>query len=253
MSLAKAAHASAAALLSCGLGLLGGCADLTVRTGLPVERQASPNFTERRPNFVVLHYTSNNAVAPALRTLTSPFSGVSAHYLIGRDGSIYYLVDEWARAWHAGEAYWGGVTDVNSISLGIELDNDGSEPFAEPLLVALSTLLADLKYRYAIPAANFLGHSDVAPRRKVDPGDAFPWQRLAAQGFGIWCNGDADAAPGNEDDALLLAAFGYDVADFAAAVSAFRLHYAPLGTGPTLTASERSQLRCLNALKRDLH
>jgi N-acetylmuramoyl-L-alanine amidase len=219
------------------------------RTGLPVELKPSPNFDERRPNFVILHYTSNDTAAPALRTLTDPASKVSAHYLIARDGRIYALVDERARAWHAGVSSWGGNRDVNSASIGIELDNNGSEAYAPPLLGALFALLDDLKTRYAIPAANFLGHSDVAPRRKVDPGRAFPWRLLAARGFGLWCEPPYGAPPTTEG-VTLLAAFGYDVADPAAAISAFRLHFAPDGDPRQLGDDDRAQLACLIEKKR---
>ncbi len=161
---------------------------LPPRAGVPVEVRPSPNFDERRPNFVILHHTSNDDADQALSTLTDPAKKVSSHYLIGRHGTIYYLVDELARAWHAGESYWGGDTDLNSASIGIELDNNGEEPFAEAEIESLLALLADIKERYAIPAANFLGHGDVAPGRKVDPSRLFPWQRLAARGFGLWCD-----------------------------------------------------------------
>lgn len=219
------------------------------RTALPSELRLSGNFDERRPNFVVLHYTSSNHAGRALSTLTDPVSKVSAHYLIARDGKIYSLVDELARAWHAGVSYWGGNRDVNSASIGIELDNDGVEAFAEPLLNSLLALLEDLKTRYAIPAANFLGHSDVAPRRKVDPGAAFPWQRLAARGFGLWCDPPYPVPP-NDDGITLLAAFGYDVADPEAAIGAFKLHFAPASDSPQLTEKDRAVLACLLAKKR---
>ena len=139
-------------------------------------------------------------------------SKVSSHYLIARDGRIYYLVDELARAWHAGESYWGGNRDLNSASIGIELDNNGGEPFAEAQIEALIALLADLKARYGIPTANFIGHGDVAPGRKVDPSRWFPWQGLAGHGFGLWCEPPYPPAPPDLDSATLLAAFGYDVA-----------------------------------------
>src|SRR5512134_692290 len=117
------------------------CAPLPQRAGVPVEQRPSPNFGERRPNFVILHHTSNDAAEPALRTLTDRLQKVSAHYLVARDGTIYYLVDELARAWHAGDSYWGGQRDLNSASIGIELDNDGQEPFAENQLTSLLALL----------------------------------------------------------------------------------------------------------------
>jgi N-acetylmuramoyl-L-alanine amidase len=219
------------------------------RTALPAEVRPSGNYDERRPNFVVLHYTSNDNAEQALRTLTDPVARVSAHYLIARDGKIYSLVDERARAWHAGVSYWGGNRDMNSASIGIELDNDGDEDYAGPLVDALLALLADLKSRYAIPAANFLGHSDVAPRRKPDPGRRFPWRRLAASGYGLWC-GPPYPAPPNDDGITLLAAFGYDVADAAAAIGAFKLHFVPDGDPQELTDEDRAMLACLIEKKR---
>jgi N-acetylmuramoyl-L-alanine amidase len=218
---------------------------------VPVEVRPSPNFDERRPNFVILHHTSNDDADQALSTLTDPAKKVSSHYLIGRHGTIYYLVDELARAWHAGESYWGGDTDLNSASIGIELDNNGEEPFAEAEIESLLALLADIKERYAIPAANFLGHGDVAPGRKVDPSRLFPWQRLAARGFGLWCEPPYPPAPAGLDDATLLAAFGYDVSDPAAAVAAFKRHFAPDDTSPDMTEENRALLNCLVSQKQN--
>ncbi len=215
------------------------------RTGLPVELRLSRNFDERRPNFVILHYTSSGYAESALRTLTDPASRVSAHYLIARDGRIFQLVDELARAWHAGESYWGGNRDLNSASIGIELDNDGAGPYAETQVEALLALLADLKERYAIPAANFLGHSDVAPRRKVDPGRHFPWQRLATAGFGLWCNAPYPAPAPGADDAIGLAAFGYDTADLRAATAVFKTHFAPDADPQVMSYDDRALLYCL--------
>jgi N-acetylmuramoyl-L-alanine amidase len=224
---------------------------LPPRTAVPVEVRPSPNFDERRPNFVILHHTSNDNADEALATLTDPARKVSSHYLIGRDGKIYYLVDELARAWHAGESYWGGGSDLNSASIGIELDNNGEEPFAEVQIEALLALLIDLKARYAIPAANFLGHSDVAPGRKVDPSRWFPWQRLAASGFGLWCEPPVSPVAAELDNATLLAAFGYDVSDPAAAVAAFKRHFAPDDASPDMTDESRALLNCLVSQKQD--
>jgi N-acetylmuramoyl-L-alanine amidase len=239
------ARARSLTLVLALLTLMSACAPLPPRTSLPVETLRSGNFDVRRPNFVILHYTSNDDAARALRTLTSPVSRVSSHYLIGRDGRIYYLVDELARAWHAGESYWGNNRDLNSASIGIEIDNNGNEPYAEVQIAALLELLDDLKRRYAIPAANFLGHSDVAPRRKIDPGPHFPWRRLAAHGYGVWCDPPYEAAPAGADGAVLLAAFGYDVTDLAAAISAFKLRFVPDGDATQLTADDRARLYCL--------
>ena len=239
---AALAAATAAALASA-------CAPVPQRAGIPTEWRPSPNFNERRPNYVVIHYTSDRTAEESLRTLTSPALEVSAHYLVGRDGRIYQLVDERARAWHAGVSRWGADTDINSSSIGIELDNDGRQPFPEAQIDALLRLLADLRERYRIPAANVLGHSDVAPRRKVDPGRLFPWKRLAEQGFGLWCDTPLPIPPMGFDPAMALAAIGYDVSDPQAAVGAFRLHYAPNGPNGALDESEQALLACLQAGK----
>lgn len=246
-----------AGLLAPGAALLAllaaGCAPLPLYTSLPVEQRPSPNFGERRPGFVILHHTSSNSAARALSTLTDRASEVSAHYLIAKDGRIYYLVDELKRAWHAGASYWGGNRDLNSASIGIELDNNGAEPYAEAQIAALLELLADLQARYAIPAANILGHGDVAPGRKVDPSEQFPWRRLAGRGFGLWCEPSeavmpADAVPA-ADGITLLSAFGYEVSNPAAAVAAFRRRFAPRAApeSPALDAQELALLQCLLA------
>ena len=206
--------------------LLAGCAPLAPHpTSPPIHWQASPNFDQRRPNLVIIHHTSNTTSAQALHTLTTPERKVSAHYLIDRDGSIIQLVRESDRAWHAGKSWWGGITDVNSSSIGIELDNSGSEPFADAQIDALLALLADIRQRYPIPAANFIGHGDVAPTRKDDPSLLFPWVRLAAAGFGLWCEAPLPPAPAAFDLALALTALGYDPATPDASQRAFRHHY----------------------------
>ena len=214
--------------LACA-ALLAACAPLSPRptdTTLPAVRwQPSPNFDQRRPNLVIIHHTSNATSEQALRTLTSPERKVSAHYLIDRDGSIVQLVRESDRAWHAGLSWWGGIADVNSASIGIELDNTGSEPFSDAQIEALLALHADIRQRYPIPTANFIGHGDVAPTRKADPSMLFPWDRLAAAGFGLWCATPQPPAPEGFDLALALTALGYDPATPDAAQTAFRRHY----------------------------
>lgn len=225
------------------------CAPLPQRANVPVEQRPSPNFDERRPNFVILHHTSDDSAEQALRTLTDLLRKVSSHYLIARDGKIYYLVDELARAWHAGESYWGGDRDLNSASIGIELDNNGEEPFADAQIESLLALLADLKERYGIPTANFLGHGDVAPRRKTDPSRQFPWERLAGHGFGLWCEAPYPPAPPGFDSATLLNAFGYDVSDPGAAITAFKRHFVPNDTSQEMMERDRALLYCLVSLK----
>ena len=221
------------------------CAPVPQRAGVPTTWRGSPNFNERKPNFVVMHHTSDDSVDQALRTLTNPARGVSAHYLIGRDGTIIQLVDERARAWHAGESKWGSDTDLNSASLGIELDNNGHEPFADAQISALLRLLADIKERYHIPTANFLGHADVAPKRKTDPSRYFPWKALADHGFGLWCDPPFAQPSLLVDAALELRALGYDTDDVVAAVRAFKLHFLPDELSSGLDERGRALLYCL--------
>jgi len=227
------------------LAALAACAPLPPGQGRGALWQPSPNFDLRRPNFVILHQTTNDNTATALATLTDPQRKVSAHYLVGRDGAVMQLVDENSRAWHAGESWWGGLTDLNSASIGIELDNTGDEPFAEAQIVALLALLDELRTRYPIPAANYLAHGDVAPARKVDPSRLFPWQRLAAHGFGLWCDAPPPAAPAGFDALLGLQALGYDIAAPAAARAAFRRHFMGSDADAELAPAEQALLSCL--------
>jgi len=227
------------------LATLAACAPLPTGQGNGALWRPSPNFDQRRPNFVILHQTTNDNLATALATLTDPQRKVSAHYLIGRDGAVMQLVDEAARAWHAGESWWGGSTDLNSSSIGIELDNTGDEAFAEPQIVALLALLDELRTRYQIPSANVLAHGDIAPARKVDPSRLFPWPRLAGHGFGLWCETPPPAAPAGFDAMLGLQALGYDIAVPAAARQAFRRHFAASDADGELTPGEQALLYCL--------
>ncbi len=225
------------------------CTQITPRASVPYQERPSPNFDQRRPNFVIIHHTSNDTAERALSTLTDPVRRVSAHYLIARDGTIYYLVDELDRAWHAGDSYWGGSRDLNSASIGIELDNNGEEPFAGPQIESLLLLLADLQARYKIPASNFLGHGDVAPTRKTDPSAYFPWRRLAERGFGLWCAPPYPEIAEAADTATLLAALGYDTRDLNAAIAAFKRHFVPQDASSEMTEEDRTLLVCLIAKK----
>ena len=160
----------------------------------------SPNFDQRRgpPDMVVLHYTGMQTGPEALERLCDPEAKVSAHYMIEEDGRIYQLVPEERRAWHAGVSFWKGEPDVNTVSIGIELVNPGHDfgypDFPEMQIEALIGLLDAIRSRWTIPNARILGHSDVAPERKVDPGEKFPWKRLALDGHGLWI--EPGAAPG---------------------------------------------------------
>ncbi|MEL6766810.1 MAG: N-acetylmuramoyl-L-alanine amidase [Pseudomonadota bacterium] len=171
---------------------------------------------------VVLHYTAMASLEAAAARLSDPAAEVSAHYLIGRCGTVLAMVPEDRRAWHAGRAAWGGVTDVNSRSIGIELDNDGAAlatlpPFGEPQMAALEWLLGEVMARHGMPPERVVGHSCIAPERKVDPGAKFDWRRLARRGLAVWQDAPVaalrpQAAPG--DAATLHAALeglGYPV------------------------------------------
>ncbi|WP_412563916.1 N-acetylmuramoyl-L-alanine amidase [Thalassobius sp. MITS945101] len=159
---------------------------------MDIIQHPSPNFGPRRdglrPELIVLHYTAMDTAQAALARLSDPQHEVSAHYLIGRCGQIWQLVDDEMRAWHAGAGAWGGQGDVNSRSIGIELSNSGAEPFSELLMSSLEALLTDLMARWNVPPEGVIGHSDMAPLRKRDPGPRFDWERLALQDLSIWPN-----------------------------------------------------------------
>ncbi len=193
----------------------------------------SPNFGPRRdgavPSLIVIHYTAMADAQSALDRLCDPETEVSAHYLIASDGTLHSLVAEDQRAWHAGAGSWGPLTDINSNSIGIELDNDGFSPFSDALMTSLEALLDGLMDRWAIPAPRIIGHSDMAPGRKTDPGPRFDWRRLALGDRSLW----PDAGDPGEDFRASLTRFGYpENADDAALVQAFRDRFRPGRTGP---------------------
>jgi N-acetylmuramoyl-L-alanine amidase len=197
--------------------------------------QPSPNWDERAlpVTMVVLHYTEMERDA-ALQRLTDPDAKVSAHYFISEDGEVVRLVDEGKRAWHAGASYWRGHKDVNSASIGIELDHpghaNGYRAFAEPQIEALVPLLNDIVRRHDIPRANVVGHSDVAPARKLDPGELFPWYRLAEYRLCLPRPERLDLGdpfPNDGSFYLALERFGYDVSAGKKAVEAFQRRWRP--------------------------
>jgi N-acetylmuramoyl-L-alanine amidase len=245
-------EALALAIASCVL--LTGCGSTQQWQSSPFTsvRVASPNWGERRFNLIVLHHTGESSFPRALATLTDPNSAVSAHYLISRSGEIAQLVDERDRAWHAGASRWGPIDDVNSVSLGIELDNDGEEPFTNAQIDALLRLLGDVTARYGIDPRNIIGHADVAPMRKADPSRLFPWAILAQHGFGLWCKPDdettIEAAVEPFDESTLLRLIGYQVSgegELAAARHAFKLHFAALDDSEPMNAEQRTMLSCI--------
>ncbi|MDR0563466.1 MAG: N-acetylmuramoyl-L-alanine amidase [Azoarcus sp.] len=227
--------------------LLGACVTPQRAGNENARWEPSPNYGPRKPNYVILHHTSSDTLERSLAVLTSPRAGVSSHYLIDRDGQVLQLVDENLRAWHAGESYWAGNTDMNSVSIGIELVNNGKQPFDSAQIDSLLALLADIKVRNKIPRANFIGHADVAPGRKTDPSALFPWKQLALAGFGLWCDPPYEVPPDGFDDVQGLAMLGYDVRDPFRAISAFKLHFSPTG-GMELTQEDRGMLHCLMRL-----
>ena len=184
------------------------------------------NFDLRRPNFVIIHHTAQNSCDKTLATFTTSQSKVSAHYVICKNGIVHHMLNDYLRAWQAGLSKWGNTTDINSSSIGIELDNNGFEPFSGPQLTRLLLLLDTLKKKYNIPTANFIGHGDIAPARKVDPNWRFPWKLLADHGFGIWyadTTGLVLPPDFNPDHALRI--IGYDMKDSLAAAAAFKRHW----------------------------
>jgi N-acetylmuramoyl-L-alanine amidase len=195
----------------------------------------SPNFDERAcpVSMIVLHYTGMETAAAALDRLCDPAAKVSAHYLVDEDGSVQQLVAEDKRAWHAGRSHWRGVTDVNSASIGIEIVNPGHEfgyrPFPEAQIEALIPLVADIKDRHAITRGNVVGHSDIAPARKRDPGELFPWGRLARLRLALPRPTRNLVDPGWTQAGFLLALerFGYDVTEPMAAIMAFQRRFRP--------------------------
>ena len=180
---------------------------------------------------VVIHYTAMQSAQAALKALCNPETEVSAHYLIAEDGEVLSLVPEAMRAWHAGAGAWGAVTDVNSHSIGIELANDGFSPFAAAQMDALLELLKGIKARWGIRPERVIGHSDMAPGRKIDPGPRFDWRRLAHAGFAVWPEDGVEAEP----DAFLplMKRFGYSVTDDAGLLlKVLRLRFRPSHEGP---------------------
>lgn len=238
LSLATILRRCAPLVLCLAAGLLAACAPLPPRNPLATW-VSSDNFNRRQPQLIVVHFTDEDSVQESLDTLRGSNSGgpVSAHYLIGSDGHIYQLVRDARRAWHAGGGRWGTITDVNSASIGIELDNDGAEPFAEAQISSLLVLLRDLTKRHGIACTAIIGHEDMAPLRKVDPGPLFPWQRLAAAGFGLWPDKALVDPPEGFDPWLALALIGYPLEHRGPAVRSFHHHFRAM-EGQALDAAD---------------
>ena len=223
---------------------------------VPNRSYRSPNFNDRRNglcvDLLVLHYTGMQSAEMALERLCDPKAEVSAHYLIDEAGSLFALVDEDKRAWHAGVSYWRGETDINSRSVGIELVNPGHEfgykPFGEPQMRTLEALAKDIVARHAIKPANVIGHSDIAPLRKLDPGELFDWKRLADQGVGLYPETEVVKTALNMPFRNLLGIYGYKVdtdEEFIAATNAFKRHFWPQGLKQTNDDPCKSKLLSL--------
>jgi N-acetylmuramoyl-L-alanine amidase len=198
---------------------------------LKIIQTPSPNFNERPLGIdtIIIHYTDMISSEAALAWLINPSSHVSAHYLINEGGQIYQIVKEEQRAWHAGESYWQGRTNLNDCSIGIELANPGHSngytPFPEVQINALIELCLKIKERWNIPPNRILGHSDIAPGRKQDPGHLFPWERLAQEGLGMWPVPREESQWGELTEMLLQ--FVYEIGPLAHILLAFQRHFQP--------------------------
>lgn len=206
-----------------------------MQSGLTIIETPSPNFDARDLpiSMIVLHYTGMQDAQSAIARLTDPEAKVSAHYLVAEDGTILRMVAEDKRAWHAGRSHWRGTTNVNGASVGIEIVNPGHEwgyrPFPDAQIASVIPLVAEIKARYGITRGNVVGHSDVAPTRRQDPGELFPWHSLARLRLALPRPTRNLVDPGWTDGGFMLALerFGYDVTDRNAAVVAFQRRFRP--------------------------
>ncbi|EKE09463.1 MAG: hypothetical protein ACD_16C00165G0002 [uncultured bacterium] len=200
---------------------------------LKIKKVPSPHFNDRTGliDSIILHYTDMPSADEALAWLTSPKSSVSAHYLIDEKGFIYHLVDDEKRAWHAGTSFWQGCTDLNNRSLGIELANPGHsygyQPFPEAQIDTLLRICEQQCTRWNIPKTRILGHSDIAPCRKQDPGHLFPWSTLAREGFGLWPTSGLSLSKEEGFIEKGLDTIGYETVSLPHTVRAFKRHFQP--------------------------
>ena len=213
----------------------------------------SPNFDERQlpVSIIVLHYTGMQDAESAIARLRDPEAKVSSHYVVAEDGTILRLVEEEKRAWHAGRSYWRGTTDINSASVGIEIVNPGHEfgysPFPDEQIASVIQLVHAIKQRHAVTRGNIVGHSDIAPARKQDPGELFPWGKLARLRLALPRPTRGLIDPGWTDGGFLMALnrFGYDVDDQQAAVVAFQRRFRPELVDGMIDAESRMILLAL--------
>ena len=197
--------------------------------------QFSPNYNNRPSkcpiDTLVIHYTGMGDFQSALTRLCDPNAEVSAHYLINENGQVYNLVCESKRAWHAGVSFWRGRSNINDCSIGIELVNPGHDfgyrPFSKSQMISLTSLCKAIMLRHPIEKRNVVGHSDIAPRRKQDPGEKFCWKRLADNGIGLWPLIQKNKIKENVDEENLFSRIGYEVDDITATVIAFQRRFRP--------------------------
>ena len=200
------------------------------------------NFNMRKPNFVIIHHTAQNSCEQTLKTFTMVKTQVSSHYVICRNGMVHHMLNDWLRAWHGGNSKWGNNTDINSSSIGIEIDNNGFEPFSEQQINSLISLLGRLKKDYTIPVANFIGHADIAPGRKNDPSRFFPWQKLAQQGFGNWYDTTNITPPTDFNAIQALRIIGYDIKRPEYAIQSYKIHFSPKDTTKVIGETDKKIL-----------
>jgi N-acetylmuramoyl-L-alanine amidase len=201
------------------------------------------NFGLRKPNFVIIHHTAQKGCDQTLKTFTLPKTQVSAHYVVCEDGTVHHMLNDYLRAWHAGSGGWGNVTDVNSLSVGIELDNDGAEPFKVEQMESLYKLLTYLKKTHGIPKANFIGHADIAPTRKNDPSVYFDWKTLSDKGFGTWFSDTTKIkVPTNFNVMQAYRIIGYQSRDSVALTQTFKRKYLQKDKSSSLSASDKKVL-----------
>ena len=220
-----------------------------IDTNIEINWVGTVNFGLRKPNFVIIHHTAQNSCEQTLKTFTNVNTLVSAHYVVCKDGTIYNMLHDYLRAQHAGFSQWGSLTDINSSSIGIELDNDGYTPFDTLQINSLIKLLGYLKKKYNIPTPNFIGHGDIAPTRKNDPNIYFPWKDLAKLGYGNWAEkNDSVEIESNFSVNNALRLIGYNTKDTMAAFMAFKRHFRQ-DTSRIQTLEDKQVLKQLINLK----
>ncbi len=217
---------------------------VTDSAGLPYAASwvGTTNFSIRRPNYVIIHHTAQNSCEQTLKTFTLRRTQVSSHYVICKDGTVHHMLNDLLRAHHAGVSKWGNATDINSSSIGIEIDNNGFEAFTDAQINSLLLVLDRVKRSYNIPVANFIGHADIAPGRKVDPNRNFPWQKLAEQGFGYWYDTTNVQVDTLFNPIHALRIIGYDTRNEQKAIQSYKIHFVQHDSTTTIAESDKKIL-----------